>query len=61
MSNTAPAVPQFYFCHEVAAELRRTEAAIRWLWSTGALNSRVIGGRRVSTAEDLAAFFENAK
>ncbi len=58
MVHSAPAIPRFYFCHEVATELRRTEAAIRWLWSTGALKSRVVGGRRVSTADDLAAFFE---
>ncbi|RCL84739.1 MAG: DNA-binding protein [Microbacterium sp.] len=41
----------------MATELRRTEAAVRWLWSTGALKSRIVGGRRVSTAEDLAEFF----
>ncbi|MFL1999469.1 DNA-binding protein [Microbacterium sp. A1-JK] len=61
MTQTAPAIPRFYFCHEVAAELRRTEAAVRWLWQSGALKSRVVGGRRVSTAEDLAAFFAEAK
>lgn len=57
MSQEAPAIPRFYFCNELATELRRTEGAIRWLWSTGALKSRVVGGRRVSTAEDVAAFF----
>lgn len=60
MSQTAPTIPQFYFCGEVATQLRRTEAAVRWLWSTGALKSRVVGGRRVSTAEDLEAFFAEA-
>jgi hypothetical protein len=57
MTKDAPGLPKFYFCPEVATELRRTEAAVRWLWSTGALKSRIVGGRRVSTAEDLAEFF----
>lgn len=60
MATTAT-IPEFYFCPEVAAKLRRTEASIRWLWSTGALGSRVIGGRRVSTDADLAAFFDGAQ
>lgn len=60
MTNSAPAVQKFFYCQEVANEIRRTEAAVRWLWSTGALGSRVVGGRRVSTAADLEAFFESA-
>lgn len=58
MALESPTIPEFYFCSEVATKLRRTEAAVRWLWSTGALKSRVVGGRRVSTAADLADFFE---
>lgn len=54
---TSTAIPEFFFCQEVATKLRRSEAAVRWLWNTGALRSRLIGGRRVSTAEDIAAFF----
>lgn len=50
-------LPEFFFCAEVARKVRRTEAAVRWLWQTGALKSRVVGGRRVSTAQDLADFF----
>ena len=53
-------IPKFYFCAEVAAELRRTEAAVRWPWSTNQLKSRIVGGRRVSTEQDLADFFEAA-
>ncbi|MDQ1122171.1 hypothetical protein [Microbacterium trichothecenolyticum] len=49
-------IPKVYFCTEVATEIRRTEAAVRWLWSTKALRSRLVGGRRVSTAEDIADF-----
>lgn len=58
MTVPATTIPEFFFCSEVAGKLRRTEAAIRWLWQTGALKSRVVGGRRVSTAQDLADFFE---
>lgn len=57
MTIPAPTIPEFYFCSEVASKLRRTEASVRWLWQTGALKSRVVGGRRVSTAQDLADFF----
>lgn len=57
MTIPAPTIPEFYFCAEVANKLRRTEASVRWLWQTGALKSRVVGGRRVSTAQDLADFF----
>ncbi|MGN7188835.1 hypothetical protein [Microbacterium enclense] len=56
--SEALTLPEFYYCSEVATKLRRTEAAIRWAWSTGALKSRVVGGRRVSTAEDITAYFE---
>lgn len=61
MMQQTQALPTFYYCSEVAAKLRRTEPAVRWLWSTGALASRLVGGRRVSTEGDLEAFFEAAK
>lgn len=59
--TTTSTIPEFYFCPEVATKLRRTEAAVRWLWSTKQLKSRIVGGRRVSTAQDLADFFEASK
>jgi len=48
--------PRFYFVPEVAAELRRSEGAVRWLIHTGALPSTRQGGRRVVTAEQLDEF-----
>lgn len=60
MAATLSEIPEFYFCSEVAGKIRRTEAAVRWLWHTGALKSRVVGGRRISSAEDVASFLEGA-
>ncbi|MDE0545439.1 helix-turn-helix domain-containing protein [Microbacterium sp. C7(2022)] len=52
--------PRFYFIPEVASELRRSEAAVRWLIHTGALSSTKLGGRRVVTAAQLDEFFASA-
>lgn len=49
--------PRFYYVHEIATELRRSEAAVRWLMHTGALKSTKVGGRRVVLAEHLEEFF----
>ena len=51
---------KFYFIPEVAAEIRRTEAATRWLIHTGAIKSSKLAGRRVVTQEQLDEFFANA-
>lgn len=58
MTRSTVVIPEIFFCAEVAAKIRRTEAAVRWLWHTGALKSRVVGGRRISSAEDIASFLE---
>lgn len=50
--------PRFYFVREAAAELRRSEAATRWLIHTGQLKTGKIGGRVVVKPEDLDAFIE---
>lgn len=52
---------RFYFIEEVATELRRSEAAVRWLIHTKALKSSKLGGRRIVTAEQLEEFFATAE
>lgn len=52
--------PTFYFVPEVAKELRRSEAAVRWLIQTGALKSSRLAGRRVVTQAQLDDFFAEA-
>lgn len=52
--------PKFYFIPEVAAELRRSEAAVRWLIHSGSLKSSKLAGRRVVTQAQLDEFFEEA-
>lgn len=58
MTTTASA-PRFYFVEEVAAEIRRSVPATRWLIQTGALKSSKVGGRRVVTPSQLAEFFQD--
>lgn len=50
----------FYFVDEVAAELRRSEAGVRWLLHTGQLKSSKLAGRRVVTQAQLDEFFAEA-
>lgn len=50
--------PRFYFVPEVARELRRTEASVRWLIQDGQLKTGKIAGRIVVKPEDLDAFIE---
>lgn len=52
--------PRFYFVPEVAAELRRSEASVRWLIHTGQLRSSRLAGRRIVTQEQLDEFFASA-
>lgn len=52
--------PRFYFIPEVATELRRSEAAVRWLISAGKLKSSKLAGRRVVTPSQLDEFFAEA-
>ena len=51
--------PRFYFVDEVAAELRRSEASVRWLIATKRIKTGKIGGRVVVKPEDLDAFIES--
>jgi hypothetical protein len=50
--------PRFYFVNEVAKELRRSEAAVRYLIATNQLKAGKVGGRKVVRPEDLDAFIE---
>lgn len=45
--------PRFYYVKEVATELRRTEASVRWLIHTGQIKTGKIGGRTVVAAEEV--------
>lgn len=45
--------PRFLFVSEVATELRRSEASIRWLIHTGAIKTGKIGGRTVIAASEI--------
>lgn len=59
-STQTPRVPKFYFVPEVATEMRRSEAAVRWLIQTGQLKSSKLAGRRVVTQAQLDEFFAEA-
>lgn len=50
--------PRFFYVGEVAEELRRTEASVRWLIHTGQLKTGKIGGRVVVKADELERFIE---
>ncbi|UTX53393.1 helix-turn-helix domain-containing protein [Leucobacter aridicollis] len=52
--------PRFYFVGEVATELRRSEAAVRWLIHTGRIKTGKLGGRTVIAAAELDRFIEEA-
>ena len=56
--STTASRPRFYFVPEVAAELRRTEASVRWLIATKRIKTGKIAGRVVVKPEDLDAFIE---
>lgn len=60
MNANPSAPPRFYFVSEVATELRRSEAAVRWLLHTGQLKSGKLGGRTVVSAAELNRFIEDA-
>ena len=51
---------EFYFIDEVAAQLRRSVAATRWLINTGRIGSSKLGGRRIVTQKQLDDFFAEA-
>lgn len=58
MSAEIPPAPRFYFVKEVATELRRSEAAVRWLIHTGQIKTGKVGGRTVVKPEEVERFIE---
>lgn len=52
--------PRFYYVKEVATELRRTEASVRWLIHTGEIKTGKIGGRTVIAAEEVDRILADA-
>lgn len=52
--------PRFYFVSEVATELRRSEAAVRWLIHTGQIKTGKIGGRVVVATEEVDRLISEA-
>lgn len=58
--NEAQARPRFYFVDEVAAQLRRSVASVRWLIHTGQIKTGKIGGRVVVSAEEIDRIFSEA-
>ncbi|MEV7768304.1 helix-turn-helix domain-containing protein [Microbacterium sp. NPDC086615] len=50
---------RYLFLDEVATELRRSVAAVRWLINDGQLKAGKVGGRVVVKPEDLDAFVES--
>lgn len=60
MTATNPTPPRFYFVNEVASELRRSEAAVRWLIHTGQIKTGKLGGRVVVSAAELDRIIEAA-
>ncbi|MGP6171031.1 helix-turn-helix domain-containing protein [Microbacterium sp. A204] len=52
--------PRFYFVEEVAAELRRSVASVRWMIHTGAIKTGKIGGRVVISPAELDRLIDGA-
>lgn len=60
MTTQLAAPPRFYFVNEVATELRRSEASIRWLIHTGKIKTGKLGGRVVISAAELDRVINDA-
>lgn len=58
--HTTTSNPQFLFVDEVAAELRRSVDAVRWLINSGQLKAAKLGGRVVVRRVDLEKFIADA-
>lgn len=52
--------PRFYFVPEVATELRRSQASVRWLIHTGQIKAGKIGGRTVVSATEVDRIIDEA-
>lgn len=59
MSTVAPQ-KRFYFVNEVAEELRRSEASIRWMIHTEQIKTGKIGGRVVVAAAEIDRLISEA-
>jgi hypothetical protein len=53
MDISAPPRPRFFFVDEVATELRRSVASIRWMIHQGQIKTGKIGGRTVVAADEI--------
>lgn len=51
---------RFYFVNEVASELRRSEASVRWLIHTGQIKTGKIGGRVVVSVDEIERIITEA-
>lgn len=51
---------RFYFVNEVAAELRRSEASVRWMIHTHQIKTGKIGGRVVISASEIDRLISEA-
>ncbi|KJL46236.1 Helix-turn-helix domain protein [Microbacterium hydrocarbonoxydans] len=60
MTITATGEHALLTIDEVATELRRTPASVRWLIQDGQLKSGKLGGRRLIRRSDLNAWIEAA-
>lgn len=58
--ETETAVKRFYFVNEVATELRRSEASVRWMIHTGQIKTGKIGGRVVISASEIERLISEA-
>ena len=59
-TQEAPRRPKFYFVDEVATELRRSVASVRWLIHTDQIKTGKIGGRIVVSADEIDRIIEDA-
>lgn len=51
---------RFYFVSEVASELRRSEASIRWMIHTSQIKTGKMGGRVVIAADEIDRLISEA-
>lgn len=58
--NSTEVRPRFYFVSEVATELRRSEAAVRWLIHTGVIKTGKLGGRVVVSSAEVDRLIDEA-
>ena len=57
---TSESRPRFYYVDEVAVELRRSQASIRWMIHTGQIKTGKIGGRVIIAAAEVDRLIDEA-